>query len=185
MTSRTTGGAFSFSTRSRTRPAPPVFARNPDSPLKTRQDIANSPDIGKSFPPFKADQWKNPLPALDHAKYLEFLLAREQLTFNVFKVMADNQLDAIVHKSVEHQPTLIKDGINPPYSSNKGVPTWNTFLVYAASITVSSGFTTDNLPTGITFFGRPYSEPILLKLAYAYEQATHHRAPPKTTPALP
>jgi amidase len=35
-----------------------------------------------------------------------------------------------------------------------------------------------------TFFGRPYSEPILLKLAYAYEQATHHRAPPKTAPAL-
>ena len=59
------------------------------------------------------------------------------------------------------------------------------FLVYAASITVPSGFTTDNLPTGITFFGRPYSEPTLLKLAYAYEQATHHRAPPRTTPALP
>jgi len=38
---------------------------------------------------------------------------------------------------------------------------------------------------GITFFGRPYSEPMLLKLAYAYEQATRHRVPPKTTPALP
>jgi amidase len=65
------------------------------------------------------------------------------------------------------------------------VPTWNTFLVYAGSMTVPSGFTTDNLPVGITFFGRPYSEPTLIKLAYAYEQATHHRAPPKTTPALP
>jgi Asp-tRNA(Asn)/Glu-tRNA(Gln) amidotransferase A subunit family amidase len=38
---------------------------------------------------------------------------------------------------------------------------------------------------GITFFGRPYDEPTLLKLAYAYEQATHHREPPKTTPPLP
>lgn len=160
------------------------LARNPDSPLKTRQDIANSPEIGKSFPPFKADQWRNPLPALDPAKYLEFLLAREQLTFNVFKVMADNQLDAIVHKSVEHQPTLIKDGINPPYSSNRGVPTLNTFLVYAASMTVPAGFTSDDLPVGITFLGRPYGEPTLLKLAYSYEQATHHRVPPKTTPAL-
>jgi amidase len=93
-------------------------------------------------------------------------------------VMADNKLDAIVHKTAEHQPTLIKDGINPPYTSNKGIPTWNTFLVYAASMTVPSGFTTDNLPVGITFFGRPYSEPALLKLAYSYEQATHHRAPP-------
>jgi len=160
------------------------LARNPDSPLKTRQDIANSPDIGKSFPPFKADQWKNPLPPLDHAKYLEFLLAREELTFNVLKVMADNKLDAIVHKSVEHQPTLIKDGINPPYASNRGVPTLNTFLVYAASMTVPAGFTADDLPVGITFFGRPYSEPTLLRLAFSYEQATHHRVPPKTTPAL-
>ncbi len=45
-------------------------------------------------------------------------------------------------------------------------------------------FHDDNLPVGITFFGRPYSEPTLLKLAYAYEQATHHRVPPKTTPPL-
>jgi Asp-tRNA(Asn)/Glu-tRNA(Gln) amidotransferase A subunit family amidase len=161
------------------------LARTPESPLKTRQDIASSPDIGKSFPPFKADQWRNPLPALDHAKYLEFLLAREELTYNVLKVMADNKLDAIVHKSVEHQPTLIKDGINPPYSSNRGVPALNTFLVYAASMTVPAGFTADDLPVGITFFGRPYSEPTLLKLAFSYEQATHHRVPPKTTPALP
>ena len=52
-------------------------------------------------------------------------------------------------------------------------------------MTVPAGFTADNLPVGITFFGRPYDEPTLLKLAYAYEQATRHRAPPKTTPALP
>jgi Asp-tRNA(Asn)/Glu-tRNA(Gln) amidotransferase A subunit family amidase len=52
-------------------------------------------------------------------------------------------------------------------------------------MTVPSGFTSDNLPVGITFFGRPYSEPVLLKLAYAYEQATHHRKPPASTPPLP
>src|SRR5439155_20185407 len=100
----------------------------------------------------------------------------------MMKVMDDNQLDAIVHKSVEHQPTFIKDGINPPYVNNKGVPTLNTFLVYSASITVPSGFTIDDLPVAITFFGKPYSEPSLLKLAYAYEQATRHRIPPKSTP---
>ena len=33
----------------------------------------------------------------------------------VLKVMADHQLDAIVHKSVEDQLTLIKDGVNPSY----------------------------------------------------------------------
>jgi Asp-tRNA(Asn)/Glu-tRNA(Gln) amidotransferase A subunit family amidase len=51
-------------------------------------------------------------------------------------------------------------------------------------MTVPSGFTSDHLPVGITFFGRPYSEPTLIKLAYSYEQATHHRIPPPTTPPL-
>jgi len=34
------------------------------------------------------------------------------------------------------------------------------------------------LPVGISFFGRAWSEPTLIKLAYAYEQATKHRRPP-------
>ena len=161
------------------------LARNPNSPFKTHEDIGRSPDLDKSFPPFKADQWRKPPPPLNHARYLAFLEAREQLTFNVFKVMADHKLDAIVHKSVELQPTLIKDGTNPPYVSARGVPTLNTFLVYSASMTVPSGFTGDGLPVGITFFARPYSEARMLSLAYSYEQATKHRKPPKTTPALP
>lgn len=160
------------------------LARNPASPFKTREDIRNSPDVGKIFPPAKAAQWKQAAGETDLAKYGEYLVARDQLMINMMKVMADNKLDAIVHKSVEHQPTLIKDGINPPYLTNKGVPVLNTFLVYVPSMTVPSGFTTDNLPVGITFLGRPYSEPTMLKLAYSYEQATHHRISPKTTPAL-
>jgi Asp-tRNA(Asn)/Glu-tRNA(Gln) amidotransferase A subunit family amidase len=161
------------------------LGRNPDSPLKTRDDIARSPGIAKSIPAPKVEEWRKPRPAPDPAKYGEYLQARDQLAINIWKVMADNKLVAIVHKSVEHQPTLIKDGINPPYTTNKGIPTLNTFLVHAASITAPSGFTTDNLPVGITFFGRPFSEPVLIKLAYSYEQATHHRVPPKTTPPLP
>jgi Asp-tRNA(Asn)/Glu-tRNA(Gln) amidotransferase A subunit family amidase len=98
--------------------------------------------------------------------------------------MADNNLDAIVHKTNEHTPTLIKDGIAPPYVNQKGSPHLNTFLIYAASIAVPAGFTDDGLPIGITFFGPAYSEPTLIKFAYAYEQATHHRIPPKTTPPL-
>ena len=160
------------------------LARNPDSPFKSREDIAKSPDMAKSVPPSKAKAWEGPRPATDLSKWGEYLQAREQLLINISKVMADNKLDAIVHKSVEHQPTFIEDGINPPYVSGKGVPTLNTFLVYAASLTVPSGFTSDNLPVGITFFGLPYSEPTLITLAYSYEQATHHRIPPKTTPPL-
>jgi amidase len=159
------------------------FGRNPNSQFKTRDDIVNSPLLERSFFRSTIELWRNPaLP--DAARYGEYLKAREQLMINILKVMADHQLDAIVHKTVEHQPTLIKDGIDPPYVSQKGVPSFNTFLAYSSVITVPSGFTTDNLPVGITFFGRPYSEPTLLKLAYAYEQATHHRVPPKTTPPL-
>src|SRR5207244_10010500 len=158
------------------------LARNPNSPFKTREDSSKSPDHSRSVPPSKATQWTNALEKTDMARWGAYLEAREQLTIAIMKVMADNKLDAIVHKSVEHQPTYIKDGINPPYVNNKGVPALNTFLVYAASVTIPSGFTTATSPLGITFFGKAYSEPALLKLAYSYEQATHHRIPPKTTP---
>jgi len=160
------------------------LGRNPNSAFKNRQDIANSPLLNQSFPANKRTLWATPFQPTDAAKFGEYLKARNQLMTNIMKVMADNRLDAIVHKTVEHQPTMIKDGINPPYVSQKGVPSLNTFLVFASSMTVPSGFTRDNLPVGITFFGRPYNESVLIKLAYAYEQATHHRVPPKSTPAL-
>ena len=103
---------------------------------------------------------------------------------NLLKVMADNNLDAVVHKSTEHQPNLIKDAITPPYASTRGVIALNTFLVYVPVVSVPAGVTTDQLPIGVTFLGRPYSDAKMLSLAYSYEQATKHRKPPSTTPAL-
>jgi amidase len=44
-------------------------------------------------------------------------------------------------------------------------------------ITVPAG-QVHGLPVGLSFFGRAWSEPALIKLAYAYEQATKHRRPP-------
>ena len=49
---------------------------------------------------------------------------------------------------------------------------------------VPMGFVDETLPVGIQIFGRPWSEPELIKYAYAYEQATHHRRPPPTVPPL-
>jgi amidase len=46
------------------------------------------------------------------------------------------------------------------------------------NINVPAGFIS-GLPVGISFYGRAYSEPVLIKIAYAYEQATKHRRPPK------
>jgi amidase len=37
----------------------------------------------------------------------------------------------------------------------------------------------------VTFSGRAFSEPRLIALAYAFEQATHYRVPPPSTPPLP
>ena len=98
--------------------------------------------------------------------------------------MADKKLDAIVHKAVEHQPTLIKDGINPPFVDQKGAPHINTFLVFVPSVVVPAGFTRDDLPAGITFLGRPYDDAKMIKFAYAYEQATRHRKPPPSVTPL-
>ena len=98
---------------------------------------------------------------------------------DLLKVMADHRLDAIVHKAVEHQPTLIRDGINPPYVDQKGAPVLNTFLIFVPSVVVPAGFTRDNLPAGITFLGRPYDDIKMIRLAYAYEHATRHRREPK------
>jgi Asp-tRNA(Asn)/Glu-tRNA(Gln) amidotransferase A subunit family amidase len=93
--------------------------------------------------------------------------------------MARLGLDAIVHKAVEHTPTLISDGTAPPFVDQKGAPHLNTFLIFVPSVVVPAGFTPDGLPAGITFLGRPYSDADMLNYAYAYEQATGHRRVPE------
>ena len=86
-----------------------------------------------------------------------------------------------VRKTIEHQPTLIRDGLNPPYVNHRGAPHLNTFLVFVPTIVVPAGFTRDGLPAGISFLGRPYDDGKMIRLAYSYEQATHHRRPPAST----
>ena len=156
------------------------FGRSAHPPYKSREEAAQSPDFAKVVPGSQR-RWTR---AADTGKHYEFLLAREELTTHVLKIMADHQLDAIVHKAVEHQPTLIKDGVNPPYVDQKGAPHINTFLVFVPSIVVPAGYTRDNLPAGIAFLGRSYDDGNMIKFAYAYEQATHHRRPPASTTPL-
>jgi Asp-tRNA(Asn)/Glu-tRNA(Gln) amidotransferase A subunit family amidase len=156
------------------------IGRSANAPFNSLTEILNSPDFSKLFSNTQRRLKISP----DAAKHYQYLLARDELMTNFLKVIADNRLDVIVHKSVEHQPTLIEHGINPPYVNYKGAPHLNTFLVFVPSITVPAGFTRDNLPTGVTFLGRPYEDGNMVKLAYAYEQATHHRRPPPSTTPL-
>jgi amidase len=99
----------------------------------------------------------------------------------VTKTMDDLRLAAFVYPTWSNVPRLIGDLNTPPgdnsqvYSPTSGFP----------AINVPMGFTRGGtLPAGITFFGRAWDEATLIKLAYAYEQATHHRKAPPTTPAL-
>jgi Asp-tRNA(Asn)/Glu-tRNA(Gln) amidotransferase A subunit family amidase len=156
------------------------YGRGGNPPFKSRQEMLDSPDYPKAARArtggIRDGGWSG---------YTEYLAAREELMINLLKVMADHDLGAIVHKSVEHQPTLISEGVNPPYYNQRGATSLNTYLVYVPSISVPAGFTSDKLPMGITFLGRPYSDGAMIKLAYAYEQATGHRTAPSSAPRLP
>ncbi len=144
----------------------------PNARYKTLQEAQNGPERrSKGTIGFDGD-------------YAEYRVAQDDLMINTMKVMADNRLDALVYKTVEHTPTLIRDYDNPPYSNMKGTTHLSTFLGPITTISVPAGFAQDGLPVGITFFGRAFSEAAMIRLAYAYEQATHHRKPPSTTPAL-
>ena len=149
-----------------------------NSPFKTRAEIMASPLFQETTHGVRT-RWKNEDTSAEWGKYLH---ARDQLMTRFLAVMADHQLDAIVHKAVEHQPTLIKDGLNPPYIDQWGAPHINTFLIFVPSVVVPAGFTTDNLPGGITFLGRPYDDANMIRFAYAYEQATNHRRIPECAP---
>jgi len=156
------------------------FGRSKSPPFRTPQEAIASPEFAKVVKRSQDRFKRNP----DPARHYESLKAQDELMTLFLKVMADHRLDAIVHKAVEHQPTLIKDGVNPPFVDQKGAPHLNTFLVYTPTLVVPAGFTRDNLPAGLCFIGRPYDDGKLIRLAYAYEQATHHRKPPATTTAL-
>lgn len=98
---------------------------------------------------------------LTEAEYLEqrakdLRLSREE---GIDAVMAEHQLDAL----------LFPNNIGAAMPAKAGYP----------SITVPAGYSPDGCPFGITFTAGAYSEPTLIKLAYAYEQATKHRVPPR------
>jgi len=100
---------------------------------------------------------------------------RESLRAAVLTLMTDQRLDALIYPTWSNPPRLIGD-LNTPGGDNNQFFSPSTGF---PAITVPMGFTRgDTLPAGLQFFGRPWSEAALLRLAYAYEQATHHRRPP-------
>jgi Asp-tRNA(Asn)/Glu-tRNA(Gln) amidotransferase A subunit family amidase len=102
----------------------------------------------------------------------------------VMGVMNGQNLDAILYPSLMAPPPVVGDplvGITSDVGSNANLA---AFIGYPA-ISVPAGFTSGGLPVGVELLGKPFDEPTLIRLAYAYEQATKHRQPPAATPPLP
>jgi amidase len=102
------------------------------------------------------------------------LMTQEQ---GIDAVMDKEKLDAIVAPS--GGPAWMTDLVG----GDCGVFESSSLAAVAGypNITVPAGFVQE-LPVGISFFGKAFSEPTLIKIAYAYEQATNARRAPKFLP---
>jgi amidase len=152
----------------------------PDSPAKTLKDLIEFNDRHKEteMPYFGQDVFlsaeeKGPL--TDY-KYVEALAKCRRLsrTEGIDAVMDKYELDALVAPTTS--PACVTDLVNGDHWL--GGSTSPAAVAGYPSITVPAGFVF-GLPVGISFFGRAWSEPTLLKLAYAFEQATNFRKPPR------
>ena len=106
----------------------------------------------------------------------------------LYGIFANNKLDAIVYPTSARRPAKIGDVGAPLAAAPLGAgnsPTNFANIAGFPDLIVPAGFTTNGLPIGISFFGTAFSEPKILALGYAFEQATHSIRRPVNTPELP
>jgi len=99
-------------------------------------------------------------------------------------IFAAEKLDAIVYPTSPRRPALLTAPPETAPASPTASATNIANLTGFPDLIVPAGFTGDNLPVGISFFGAAFSEPKLLSLGYSFEQATHARRRPVHAPAL-
>ncbi len=125
-----------------------------------------------------AAQAKGPLSEAAYIKALEtnLRLTRDE---GIDKTLRDHDIDAIVAPS--GGPAWLTDWINGDhYGGGSSSP---AAVAGYPNITVPAGYVY-GLPVGISFFTRAFQEPTLFRIAYAYEQATLVRQPPKFLPTV-
>jgi amidase len=96
----------------------------------------------------------------------------------VLATMEELKLDVFAYPPISRKAAIIGEpqtgATNCQLSAASGLP----------AISMPAGFTDDGVPVGIELLGRAWTETKLLSIAYSYEQATHPRRPPPTTPPL-
>jgi amidase len=161
------------------------LARRPDAKIRTLKDAIefNERDRLKEMPYFAQDVFikaeaKGPLTSKEYTDALEanHRLSRAE---GIDAVMDKNQLDAIMAPTAG--PAWLSDLVNGDHA---GGGSSNAAAVAGyPDITVPAG-SVFGLPVGVSFFGRAWSEPALLKIAYAFEQLTKARTKPQFLPTV-
>jgi amidase len=160
------------------------LAARPGAP-KTLKDLIgfNERNREKEMPYFGQDlfikaQGKGPL---TEKEYITALEANRRLSRKegIDALMDKFHLDAIMAPT--GSPAWVTDWVD---GDQAGGGSSNAAAVAGyPSITVPAGFVF-GLPIGVSFFGRAWSEPVLLKIAYAFEQLTKLRKPPRFLPSV-
>jgi amidase len=157
----------------------------PRAPVKSLQDIIAYNDAHKDqeMPYFGQEimiqaQAKGPL---TEKKYLDALASNLKMSRadGIDATMDKYKLDAIVAPT--GSPAWPTDLINGDHFT--GASSTPAAVAGYPNINVPAGLS-HGLPVGISFFGRAYSEPTLIRIAYAYEQATKQRRSPLFIPTL-
>ncbi len=158
------------------------YLRERNSQHKTLADLIkfNEDNAAREMPYFKQEIFessakKGSLATKEYLKALDLCrkLSREK---GIDAAMNKEKLDAIVAPS--NAPTWMIDWVNGDCGSNYVSSSSLAAVAGYPSITVPAGFLRE-LPIGISFFGKAYSEGVLIKLAYAFEQAINARRMPK------
>jgi amidase len=113
----------------------------------------------------------------DTEEYRRALVKRTAVRQLVVAALEEHQVQALVYPTLRRVPAAIGEaqrGSNCQLSPSTGLPV----------VAAPAGFSDGGVPVGVELLGGDWSEPTLLKMAYAYEQAEHPRRPPFSTPAL-
>ncbi|MDY6947131.1 MAG: amidase family protein [Pseudomonadota bacterium] len=167
-----------------------LAATGPKYPKNIQQLIERSNDMRSLRPdgagpnPVRWNLFKKESEAgkLDDYRYLSVRdHALPMIRMVVDGIIAAEKLDAIVYPTSPRRPAQIAAPPAPDVTSATNIANLTGF----PDLIVPAGFTTDDLPVGISFFGPAFSEPKLLALGYSFERATLVRRLPVHTPALP